>query len=134
LSFLKRTFREEGGWIVGPLDLHSIIKSICWSRFESRSYEITPTLVQNEDVKWPTLVGSKLLEDGVNEAMAELSLHGEEIYDEIAEVVYPQARRLGIKIKSSWIAEIDKLGLPIVTPLTPAHGDREVDSDPDLCT
>jgi len=134
LSFLKRTFREEGGWIVGPLDLHSIIKSICWSRFESRSYEITPTLVQGEEVKWPTMVGSKLLEDGVNEAMAELSLHGEEIYDEIAEVVYPQARRLGIKIKSSWIAEIDKLGLPIVTPLTPAHGDREVDSDPDLCT
>ncbi|MCW4014247.1 MAG: RNA-dependent RNA polymerase family protein, partial [Candidatus Bathyarchaeota archaeon] len=66
VSFLKRGFRYESavGRFVAPLDLDVILEMICW-------YKKNP-------------LGSDVVKQVVDQALAELALHGEDVYTKYA--------------------------------------------------
>jgi len=101
LEFLKRGFKKIQGWYVGPLELNSIAKSIMWIR--QGAYKITEEHIPQLGGSWPVANDNDLISDSVDQAWAELALHGEDTYNTWRRDIVKQAHNINVTISApSW--------------------------------
>ena len=83
LEFLKRNFRKEGHYIMAPLQLDSIRKTLTWSKSKP-PYKYTGTWMISKD--------HFVMQQTLKSVFQELALHGEEVYNTWTEMIRSSAR------------------------------------------
>lgn len=110
MTFLKRGFVRKEHTVVGPIDMSSITKALTWMKARE-SYEVTDKLMKNGVVNWPISNPGVDYLSTLTECMCELSLHGRDVYNKYAAIIYPQLTMLGIELAMSYEQAIDKLDI-----------------------
>jgi len=112
LTFLKRRFVHHGHWVVGALEIPSILKSMLWMR-KANGYMVDDKLMHDGKMVFPTgSVGPEFIET-VGSGLTDLAMHGEDVYSKYASIILPQLERMGVSISTSYQQEVDKLQLPL---------------------
>lgn len=111
MTFLKRTFVRHQKFWVGPIELASIAKALNWVK-GCGSYK--PTKNEEGIIEWRTTQELGTVRTNIELQLAELALHGENIYDKVRAEMNEHMRAHGMPILDNNFAESFAMcGVPV---------------------
>jgi hypothetical protein len=92
MDFLKRSFRKEQGWVLGPLNIGSIQKSVAWTR-QGSAYKIAKA-----EPYYQMFTDNSLSKEIVEAIFPDIAAHGAKVYYEKLALIKQQMNDRGVLV------------------------------------